>query len=185
MKKMTNKMDNKGFSLVELIIVIAIMAILIGVVGSQVIPYIEKSRVSKDKNVVDTCYTAFQAAVAKEGVPVIKGTTLNNINSTQTGESLSEEVKESIGNGINSDKTLEEKFGSKAYAGGTVKFWFDPATGFIAVSVKGTGAKAQGLIISSVSSKEYIGESALSKMPDDIDGVMGAFGLTYKEKTEE
>ena len=42
--------DNKkkGFSLVELIIVIAIMAILVGVVASQVIPYIEKSRQAKD-----------------------------------------------------------------------------------------------------------------------------------------
>ena len=44
-KKLANrKKDNKGFSLVELIIVIAIMAILVGVVGTQVIPYIEKSR---------------------------------------------------------------------------------------------------------------------------------------------
>ncbi|MBQ6094530.1 MAG: prepilin-type N-terminal cleavage/methylation domain-containing protein, partial [Lachnospiraceae bacterium] len=35
------KLNNKGFSLVELIIVIAIMAILVGVVGTQVIPYLE------------------------------------------------------------------------------------------------------------------------------------------------
>lgn len=39
---------NAGFSLVELIIVIAIMAILVGMVGMQVVPYIEKSRQSKD-----------------------------------------------------------------------------------------------------------------------------------------
>ena len=38
------KLNNKGFSLVELIIVIAIMAILVGVVGTQVIPYLERSR---------------------------------------------------------------------------------------------------------------------------------------------
>ena len=42
------KKDNKGCSLVELIIVIAIMAILVGIVGTQVIPYIDKSRTSKD-----------------------------------------------------------------------------------------------------------------------------------------
>lgn len=42
------KKDNKGFSLVELIIVIAIMAILVGIVGTQVIPYIDKSRNAKD-----------------------------------------------------------------------------------------------------------------------------------------
>ena len=40
--KNTKKLDNKGFSLIELIIVIAIMAILIGIVGTQVVPYIEK-----------------------------------------------------------------------------------------------------------------------------------------------
>ena len=45
------KADNKGFSLVELIIVIAIMAILVGVVGTQVIPYIEKSRKAKDTQI--------------------------------------------------------------------------------------------------------------------------------------
>ena len=48
MKAKNEKKDNKGFSLVELIIVIAIMAILVGVVGTQVIPYIEKSRKAKD-----------------------------------------------------------------------------------------------------------------------------------------
>ena len=36
--------SNEGFSLVELIIVIAIMAILIGVVALAVIPYLEKSQ---------------------------------------------------------------------------------------------------------------------------------------------
>lgn len=48
MKAKNEKKDNKGFSLVELIIVIAIMAILVGIVGTQVIPYIDKSRNAKD-----------------------------------------------------------------------------------------------------------------------------------------
>lgn len=57
MNKLQNKLkkankDNKGFSLVELIIVIAIMAILVGIVGTQVIPYIDKSRHSKDIQVL-------------------------------------------------------------------------------------------------------------------------------------
>lgn len=52
-KKLANrKKDNKGFSLVELIIVIAIMAILVGIVGTQVIPYIDKSRHAKDVQVL-------------------------------------------------------------------------------------------------------------------------------------
>ena len=52
MKAKNEKKDNKGFSLVELIIVIAIMAILVGVVGTQVLPYIEKSRHAKDVQVL-------------------------------------------------------------------------------------------------------------------------------------
>ena len=48
MKAKNEKKDNKGFSLVELIIVIAIMAILVGIVGTQVIPYINKSKEAKD-----------------------------------------------------------------------------------------------------------------------------------------
>ena len=48
--------DKKGFSLVELIIVMAIMAILVGVVASQVLPYMEKSRQSKDQQILSSLY---------------------------------------------------------------------------------------------------------------------------------
>lgn len=46
------KINNKGFSLVELIIVIAIMAILVGIVGTQVLPYIDKAKEAKDIQIV-------------------------------------------------------------------------------------------------------------------------------------
>ena len=46
------KINNKGFSLVELIIVIAIMAILVGIVGTQVLPYIDKAQKAKDIQIV-------------------------------------------------------------------------------------------------------------------------------------
>lgn len=60
--------EREGFSLIELIIVIAIMAILIGVVALAVIPYLEKSRVGKDQQTVDTVYSAFQATLADQKI---------------------------------------------------------------------------------------------------------------------
>lgn len=60
--------EREGFSLVELIIVIAIMAILIGIVALAVIPYLEKSRVGKDQQTVDTVYSAFQSCVADQKI---------------------------------------------------------------------------------------------------------------------
>lgn len=56
------KKDNKGFSLVELIIVIAIMAILVGIVGMNVIPQIENSRKATDEQVLSAlCTEAMEA----------------------------------------------------------------------------------------------------------------------------
>nr|MCR4648880.1 type II secretion system GspH family protein [Lachnospiraceae bacterium] len=43
--------ENKGFSLVELIIVIAIMAILTGVMAPQLIRHMEKTNVAADTQV--------------------------------------------------------------------------------------------------------------------------------------
>ena len=58
------KMNNKGFSLVELIVVIAIMAVLIGVLAPQFMKYVEKSRESTDIQNLDTCVSAVRTYYA-------------------------------------------------------------------------------------------------------------------------
>lgn len=60
------KLNNKGFSLVELIIVIAIMAILVGVMAPSLMKYIEKSRYSADTQIADSAYSALKYAMADE-----------------------------------------------------------------------------------------------------------------------
>lgn len=64
------KLNNKGFSLVELIIVIAIMAILVGVVGTQVIPYLENSRKAKDQQVLSSWNTAAMSAYSNAAAKI-------------------------------------------------------------------------------------------------------------------
>lgn len=59
-------MKNKGFSMVELIIVIAIMAILAGALAPALIKYINKSRVSTDISNGQQIASAIQTAMSNE-----------------------------------------------------------------------------------------------------------------------
>ncbi len=62
------KTNNKGFSLVELIIVIAIMAILVGAIAPALIRYIDKSRKSNDVTSAKTIKTAIETALGNEDI---------------------------------------------------------------------------------------------------------------------
>ena len=66
-------MDNRGFSLVELIIVIAIMAVLVGTVGTQVIPYLNNAKKARDIQILSAYATAGVVAYSEkvESVPSV------------------------------------------------------------------------------------------------------------------
>jgi len=123
------KIDNKGFSLVELIIVIAIMAILIGVMSPQLMKYVERARQSKDTQAVDSVHTAVVTAMLDpvvEDAPATK--TYNSLADlyadTTASPNFVAAVKE-IANEATATNIEGNAFGSKAYKGQNIKIEID------------------------------------------------------------
>jgi prepilin-type N-terminal cleavage/methylation domain-containing protein len=65
-KNVMKKMNNKGFSLVELIVVVLIMAIIAVALAPQVMKWVENSRKSTDSSNYDTIYSAANIALGDE-----------------------------------------------------------------------------------------------------------------------
>ena len=63
-KLLNKKKNNKGFTLVELVIAIAILAILVGLLAPQYTKYVEKSRKSADASNMDEMVKAVQVYAA-------------------------------------------------------------------------------------------------------------------------
>jgi type IV pilus assembly protein PilA len=59
---------NGGFTLVELIIVIAIMAALVAILAPQYIKYVDKSRRTADQSTADSILSACRVAATEEDV---------------------------------------------------------------------------------------------------------------------
>lgn len=82
MKKMSQK-NNKGFSLVELIVVVAIMAVLMGILVPTLVKNVEKSKKQKDASAIeeirstmvttlaDPTYSDIEATIVYDDGPTI------------------------------------------------------------------------------------------------------------------
>lgn len=73
------KKDNKGFSLVELIIVIAIMAVLVGLLAPQYLKYVENSKVSTDISNAQEIATAINVAFADDNPSYKSGSNVTHM----------------------------------------------------------------------------------------------------------
>ena len=114
MKAKNEKKDNKGFSLVELIIVIAIMAILVGIVGTQVLPYINKSKESKDYQIINSYGTAATTAYTSAAEKITAETTITMYTVEPSDANEKEVYNEIISlTGYKDLNALKNKMGSK------------------------------------------------------------------------
>lgn len=92
--KKTKKLNNKGFSLVELIIVIAIMAVLVGVLAPQYLKYVDKSKKGVDEQMCDSLRAAIETTYLDPNVKhgAVETTTKKALGADATGESFWTEV---------------------------------------------------------------------------------------------
>lgn len=117
------KMNNKGFSLVELIIVIAIMVILVAVLAPQYLRYVEKSRVSTDTQTAVEFINTLQVVASdpdanldtSKTYTVTSGTSANAITVSSDLQSVITTL------GLLDASTMQNsKFQSSAYAGANI-----------------------------------------------------------------
>ena len=99
------KKDNRGFSLVELIIVIAIMAILVAVLAPQFLKYVVGSRNSADVDnakEITNAIAAYAADAASENHKITPGTYVINV--PADGDTTGTKVT-ATGGGVDTDIT--------------------------------------------------------------------------------
>ncbi len=121
MKKMSQK-NNKGFSLVELIVVVAIMAVLMGILVPTLVKNVEKSKKQKDASAIEEIRSTMVTTLADptysdiEATIVYDGTTIDvdtpkNITAV---EPITDAEVETFLTAVSAD-VKDWKFTSKAY----------------------------------------------------------------------
>lgn len=148
-------MNDKGFSLVELIIVVAIMAVLIALLAPQYLKFVERSKKSADRDTVDqiirtvqTDYadpeTSYSVAGAKITLSTTTGATVTEGTGTNLGQILTNagldaaDIKLKSSQWVDAGGTAVTSITIEfSYADETVKATVDPAYDSSDVSITG------------------------------------------------
>lgn len=145
---MKKKMDNKGFSLVELIIVIAIMVILVAVLAPQYLRYVEKSRVATDVQTTVELINVMQVLAADPDVTLDSTTAKKYMASNEGGANvkISDSLKTELEkNGMMDKDAMESiKYQSTSYSSITVEVYLEYKDGIW--NIKTTGVDSSGKI---------------------------------------
>lgn len=118
------KLNNKGFSLVELIIVIAIMAVLIGLLAPQFLKYVQRSKYSTDVKNGQEIATVIQTLIADNKLT----------ESVTTAEAFSGTQKAFVA-GVGGGKLLAEAPKSKVSDSNVFKVKYDVKNGKVEVFI--------------------------------------------------
>ena len=165
--------NNKGFSLVELIIVIAIMAILVGVMAPQLIKYIEKTNVSADVQLCDTFKGAITTTIMDPAVLTNTAATVPSFGTTIDMKDIAaydifgDQVKEIVGFDFSSDSNIQAKMKSSAKDnGGVMKVKIDDTTNAVLVwitqsDMSGKKSKHDDPSSSDTSSAIFAGDASI------------------------
>jgi type IV pilus assembly protein PilA len=164
MRKMTK--NNKGFSLVELIVVIAIMAVLMAVLVPTLVKNVEKSRLQSDKSALAELRQAVVTVVADDKYVGCKGSGAQGVASSKVnvaglfdttdttvqGAALVTELEEIIGTDIKLKSKLAD-----ADTSATVQIYMDARNGLVVLDVVTKDTKDSFHI---TSSGEHSGKAA-------------------------
>lgn len=137
---MTQKKDNKGFSLVELIVVVAIMAVLMGILVPTLVRNVEKSKKQKDLSGIEEIRSTMEKCLADENFSAItkKFSATSGkvvINNFKTGDATIDDYIDEVASQIK-DYTCK----SKEFGNATIEFEVEDEAVYYRVSSTKSGA---------------------------------------------
>ena len=139
---------NKGFSLVELVIVIAIMAVIISILAPQFIRYVEKSKVGKDIDTVGVVQRAINVAMVDTSIadrPSVYSGHLANLE-TSSMHDFVKAIKEYMG-AVDLSTFANEHLSSNAYKGNDMYIDIDAESELIRVTVSSNYVGMDAIVV--------------------------------------